>query len=125
MNQFSDIRQTSHRITLQQAIDMTTRYRKEKSAILKPEYEKNILPLAETFNRIAFEELLGQEGCEAIRTYYGMDEEYNVKVLFVGVNGKNEDMLPADLNSLEGGVTIQDVGQRCPPSCGIESPLNP
>lgn len=116
----------SHQITLKQAIELTTHYRKEKDQILKTEYaEKNTLAISETFNRTAFEELLSQPGCVSIRAYYGMDENKNVKLLFVGVNANNEDMLPAE-GSNAGGATIQDVGQRCPPVCPpVGSPLNP
>lgn len=116
---------SGHRITLQQAVDMTTRYRKEKTAILKPEYSPDILARAETFSRAAFEELLAQPGCESIRAYYGMDEKKNVKLLFVAVNAENEDILPASGKEAEAGGSIQDVGQRCPPICGKQSPLNP
>lgn len=116
---------SGHRITLQQAVEMTTRYRQEKAAILKPEYNSDILARAETFSRSAFDELLGQKGCVSIRAYYGMDEKKNVKLLFVGVNAENEDMLPSEKNGLNGEASIQDVGQRCPPICGKQSPLNP
>lgn len=104
---------------------MTTRYRQEKTQILKPEYSPDILARAETFSRAAFEELLEQPGCESIRAYYGMDKEKNIKLLFVGVNAENEDILPSDKNGQDGGGSIQNVGQRCPPICGKQSPLNP
>lgn len=117
---------SGHAITLQQAIELTTRYRKEKTSILKPEYNPDILARAETFSRAAFDELLSQEGCVSIRAYYGMDEKKNIKLLFVGVNADDEDMLPSDQSTKDGGgASIQDVGQRCPPICGKQSPLNP
>jgi len=117
----------SHQISLQQAIDLTTRYRKEKDQILKPEYAgKNLLALSETYDRSAFEELLKQEGCVKIRAYFGMDENKNIKLLFVGANDKNEDMLPSDMQATAGGgASIQDIGQRCPPLCPPPGPLNP
>ncbi len=117
----------SHQISLQQAIELTTRYRNEKEQILKPEYAgKNILATSETYNRSAFEELLNQPGCVKIRAYFGMDEDKNIKLLFVGANEKNENLLPEAAEALAGGgATIQDSGQRCPPICPPSNPLDP
>lgn len=117
----------SHQISLEQAIELTTRYRNEKEQILKPEYAgKNILALSETYDKSAFEQLTGQPGCVKIRAYFGMDENKNIKLLFVGANDKNEDMLPLNAQAIAGGgASIQDIGQRCPPICPPSSPLNP
>ncbi|MEO8583877.1 MAG: hypothetical protein ABI415_08770, partial [Flavitalea sp.] len=98
-----------------------------KNNIVKPEYAgKNLLPVCETFDRSAFEILLAESGCKSIRAYFCMDEDLNVKLLFVGANENGEDMLPA-LNPLlgGGGATIQNSGHRCPPVCPTPSPLNP
>ena len=125
MAQKSDLPNLNHNISLQQAIEMTSRYRKEKGVILRPEVDKNVLPICESFNKTAFEELSRQPGCVGIRCYFGMDEKNNIKVLFVGVNDKDEDMLPpAGPQLAGGGSSIADVGQRCPPICPPSSPLN-
>ena len=83
---------------------------------LKPEYANtDILPLSETFNKDIFGELGDQEGCVAIRSYLGMDENQKVRLIFVGVNVDDEDILEY----------IFEHGNRCPPICGPASPLNP
>lgn len=114
-------------ISLQQAIDMTTLYRKEKENILSPEYKnKNILCRSETFNRDVFDSVLAQEGCRGLRIYYGMDESLQVHAIVVGVNEKNEDMLPAAaLATEDDNPGIIENGARCPEECPEESPLNP
>ncbi len=108
-----------HNISLQEAVEMTSRYRKEKDSILKPEYAgKDVLPIAETFDKSAFEELVREKGCVSIRAYLGMDENKNIRLIFVGVNDKDEDILP------DQGGAIMEYGSRCPPQCGKKSPLN-
>lgn len=138
--------QLNHGIPLSQAIEMTARYRPFREAILKPEFQgMELLPLSETFNRAAFEKLLAQPGCAGIRAYLGMDAEKKVKLIFVGVNDANEDILPSkpiaasaaatsgitppgatadgdDDDDDDGGVV--EEGQRCPPLCPPSSPLN-
>lgn len=117
----------SHQISLQEAIEFTTTYRNEKKQILKAEYAStDILPISETFDKSAFEELIYQPGCVKIRAYFGMDENKNVRLVFVGVNDKNQDLLPLkNTESGAGGPTIQERGQRCPPICPDGSPLYP
>jgi hypothetical protein len=115
-------------ISLQQAIDLTRQYRKEKENILKPEFQgKDILPISEYFQRKDFEDLLGEEGCVGIRAYFCMDPSLKIKLFFVGVNAKNEDLLPllAQTTLPTVGFTIQNNGTRCPPTCPPPNPINP
>lgn len=110
--------ETAHRIPLEEAIDMTSRYRSGKETILAEDFRgKNILPLAETFDRAAFDALLAQEGCASLRIYYGMKEDSSVHLIIVGADGEGADILPAD-------AVIIEEGKRCPPDCGVASPLN-
>ena len=61
-------------ISLDTAVEMTTRFRSEKEAILAPAYQgRDILCNSETFNRAAIDRLLALDGCEGLRIYYGMD----------------------------------------------------
>jgi hypothetical protein len=114
----------SHFISLQQAIEMTSLYRAEKENILAPKFrDQGILPICETFDRNAFDSLLAESDCIRIRTYFCMDTNLNVKLVIVGVNSNNEDILPAG-NTLSGGEEIVEEGQRCPPYCPPPSPLN-
>ena len=101
---------------------------------MKDEYgDKPTLPVCETFDRDAFEELLAVEGCVSIRAYFGMDEELNVKLIFVAVNDKEEDILPQLQTLPEGDTTmlaaaadttpIVEEGRRCPEDCPPPSGL--
>lgn len=109
-------------ISLQQAIDMTTRFRNQTTADGKMD-----IPRAETFERAIFDQILSQPGCVKIRIYSGLDEKMGYRLIIVGVNDKDEDMLPVSLSATEtdGGNTIGEDGMTCPPYCGTTSPLNP
>lgn len=114
-----------HEISLQTAIDMTSLYRTNRESILQNNYQgREILPLSETFNRAAIENLLANEACAALRIYYGMDENEKVHAIIVGVDENNKDILPVNPLKEEDGPIIIEVGQRCPPSCPPASGLN-
>ena len=122
MSLLNDLKQINHEISLQEAIVMTTRFQKEIQSMLKPEYTGiDILPKSETFKKSIFVELVRRAECAAIRSYLGMDENNHVRLIFVGVDDNNNDILAS--GHAHGGH-IFEYGQRCPPICGI-SPLNP
>ncbi len=106
-------------ISLSTAKEMTLRYRTEKGNVLKSGYE-NILLLSETFNRDAFDKLLSQSGCVGVRVYFGMNADLTIKVIAVGVNADDRDILPltenAELISDDEGVIVEE-GRPCPPFC--------
>jgi hypothetical protein len=114
-----------HFIPLSQAVDMTTLYRENKEGILASQYQNtNILPICESFNRSIFDTILAQQNCEGIRLYFGMDQNLNVRMIIVGVNGDNEDMVP-EVNSIETeDDNIGEDGIRCPTNCPPPSVLN-
>lgn len=106
----------SHLISLEEARQKTAAFRKAGELILNPVYKGlGIIPTCETFDREAFDALLGQPDCVSIRIYYGMDEKLKVHTIAVGVNSKNEDILP----SAEAGMEeiIVENGLRCPDHC--------
>lgn len=115
-----------HSITLQAAVEMTGRFRNYREIILDPLYQgQAILPLAESFNRYDIDVVLAQPGCTALRVYYGMDADYTVHAILVGVDQNNQNLLPAG-----GGLTataeadpILEKGTRCPDICDETSPL--
>ena len=114
-------------IPLQQAVEMTTLYRKERENILEPKFKgQNILALSETFERVDFDAVLAEPGCVSLRIYYGMDESLKVHAIIVGVNDKNEDILPsaAAPTLADGDGGIVEEGTRCPDLCPPGSPLN-
>ncbi|MEP6749369.1 MAG: hypothetical protein ABJB86_16660 [Bacteroidota bacterium] len=117
----------SNFITLAQAIEMTTTYRKEKENILTAEYRgKGILPVCETFEKASFTALLGETDCQYIRVYLAMDEDLQIRVIVVGADSKNADILPVAglAKPLDGGGNIVEDGIRCPDLCPPPSPIN-
>lgn len=118
----------NHFITLEKAKEMTAKFRSERDAILIPELrEQNILSICETFDRGAFDTVLAETGCLGLRVYFGMTPELKVRVIVVGVNANNEDILPAEnlsrvqASSEEGGDDdeghIIEEGAPCPDIC--------
>jgi hypothetical protein len=117
----------NHFISLATAADMTRTFRGNREAILEPSYQGlNLLPICETFDREAFDQLLLQQDCNGIRIYYGMDESLKVHAVMVGVNAAGEDMVSSGSNAglvAEDDVIIENGG-RCPDICPGGSPLN-
>lgn len=116
----------SHLISLSTATDLTDRYRSNRNSILQTSYQSSdLLPLSETFNVQDINLLTSQEGCEAIRIYYGMTENLQVHAILVAVDEENADILPDPQESLNAEENIiLEEGQRCPSICPPESPLN-
>ncbi len=121
----------SKQIPVQQAIEMTSLYRKEKGNVLADFFKnKDILAICETFDRSNFEALLSEQNCVAIRIYYGMDNDLKIHAILVGVNDKGEDILPASQTQtliaadVTDGGDVYEEGTRCPPICPTDSPLN-
>ncbi len=115
----------SHQISLKEAIQLTSNYRENKEVILEPQFRSsNVLPFSETFEKSDFEDLLKDKDCVKIRAYFGMNDKKEVCLVFVGVNEKDQDILPKEQDE-KGGPVILERGQRCPPICpdGI-SPLS-
>ena len=60
----------SNFISLQQAADMTARYRKNMNEMLSEPYKgQNILSICETFQKSDIEKLLAKDGCKSLRIY--------------------------------------------------------
>jgi hypothetical protein len=113
-------------ISLQQAIDITTRYRQNKANVIAPAYSGNdVLAICDTFNKAAIEALLAKPGCTAIRLYYGMDAGLQVRPILVAVDKNDQDMLPPNTGDISVvGQDIVDDTIRCPPLCPPPSSLN-
>jgi hypothetical protein len=122
MSLLNELQHINHNISLHEAIEMTTRFRTEMQLMLKPEFSHiGILPICETFKNSVFDHLAMLPGCVAIRSYLGMDSNNFVRLLFVGVDDNNNDILSSTNEELG---YIFEYGQRCPPICSA-SPLNP
>ncbi|MBI3234174.1 MAG: hypothetical protein HYZ42_09065 [Bacteroidetes bacterium] len=115
---------SGHFISLSTAITMTSTYRSNKESILIPDKRGlNILLNSETFNRSAFDALLAQPGCAGIRIYFGMTMDNKIRVIAVGVNAQDSDMLPGDEQAVDEFVIVEE-GLPCPELCPAPSPLN-
>jgi hypothetical protein len=108
---------TNHEISLQTAIDMTTRYRANRPSNF---------PICETFEKEALQKLLDTAGCASLRIYYGMKADNRVDAIIVAVDSEGNDILPPLANTSPGTtdpVIIED-GYRCPDDCPPSSSLN-
>jgi len=123
-----------HSVSQDQVKKLTSHYEKKKDSILKKKFHgKAILPTCETFDRRAFDQLLSQDGCVGIRIYFGMDEESNVKLIVVGVNEKDHDMVGSNSkmkaiksdDKTEESVFAFSNALRCPPYCPPPPPPPP
>lgn len=115
----------SNFISLDQAVVMTSRYRKEMNEILAQPFQgQNILALSETFEKEDILKVLNKPECEKLRVYYGMDGNKKIHAIIVAVNANNEDILPKT-DAQE--ITEEDILEnalRCPIYCPPSSPLN-
>ena len=117
-------------ISLATAIEMTSLYRNQKENILKTDYQgQNILCTCETFDKSVVEALISQTGCQQLRIYFGMKEDFTVHSILVGVDGNGADILPPQNATLstsdDDDEMIAEDAMRCPPLCPPTSPLNP
>lgn len=120
----------TNEISLDKAIDMTTLFRDQVERIVNPDLAgQNILPRSETFDRAIFDKILSQAGCVKIRVYSGLSPDLQRHSIVVGVNEKDEDMLPASAATAasggDGGNSIGEDALVCPPICPPRSALNP
>jgi hypothetical protein len=133
-----------HSISLDSAKKMTRHFRQKRDLMLSGDYKKKgSLPICETFDRSAFDEVLAKPGCVGLRVYFAMDEDSMVRVVMVGVNEKGEDMINKTTTqtvaltasimasdttdpdpTADYGSGIIEQGTRCPDVCPPESPLN-
>jgi len=111
-------------ITLKQAIEMTTAFRKQIGGLAP----KLPIPICETFERAAIDQILAQPGCVKIRIYAALNQNLEFRSIIVGVDANDKDMLPSSTTALAGTVgdnTISEDGITCPPYCPPPSDLNP
>ncbi len=102
---------SNYEISLQQAIDMITRYKANRPVNF---------PLSEKFDVEAINKLISPEDCKYLRIYYGMKDDMEVHAILVAANADDEDLLPSDETD---NVIIED-SLRCPPVCPPPSELN-
>jgi hypothetical protein len=106
-----------HQISLQQAIEYTTRFRENPGVDM---------PYSETFSADSVRALLAQNGSHSFRIYLGRKADNRICSVLVAVNESGHDILPLTSNTREtddDGIILEDAFQ-CPPVCPPPSPLN-
>lgn len=110
----------NHEISLQDAAEMTSRYRLHRPTGF---------PLCETFAKEAVQQLLAVSGCSFLRIYYGEKEDGSVHAILVAGDAEGNDLLPQNETSTiassdaDNPLILEDA-IRCPPDCPKPSPLN-
>src|SRR4051812_4847343 len=101
----------TYTISLAEAQTMTSTFRAERNSILEKDYrDRNILPICETYDRAPFDSLLALGNCAAIRIYFGMNADSQVRAIIVAVDANDEDILPNGTND----AVIVEEGRPCP-----------
>ncbi|RPD45451.1 hypothetical protein DNI29_18905 [Hymenobacter sediminis] len=113
---------------LDQASDWTRRYREQHTDGIK----------GHCFSRATLEAILAQPGCTGVRAYYGRDAENQRRLVLVGTDEQENDILPtlalqqtasltaesSPLATTTGDDVIIGPGKACPPSCSTQNILN-
>jgi hypothetical protein len=90
---------------LETAAEWTANYRKNNPNGIKAHF----------FGMNIIKEILAQEGCVGIRSYYALDDNGVQQLIMVGVD--------KDENDLYEGI-IAEMAIKCPPFCSTKNPLN-
>ena len=120
--------EASNLIALSKAKQLKSFFKAQKGQLINPKISaQDVIPDSETFNRTAIDKLLALPGCVGIRIYTGLDEEFKLHSILVGVNDKGEDLIiPSSVtenNAEEGGEVVEEA-LRCPPICPPTSKLD-
>lgn len=113
-------------IPLSKAKQLTAFFKGQKGQLINPHlHAKDVIPYSETFDRVAIDELLGLPGCVGIRIYFGLDEEFKIRLILVGVNDKGEDLIiPSSTEDETSDGKVVEEGIRCPPHCPTTSSVD-
>lgn len=117
---------TTNLISVADAATMTARCRAQENNVLAPsKQDQGIIPTCETFNKSAFDTLLGLSGCTGVRIYSSMDSDLKIRFVICGVNSSNEDVYIPNISSDGEPVPgVIEAGLRCPDDCPPSSSLN-
>ncbi|MCA8829113.1 hypothetical protein [Hymenobacter pini] len=110
---------------LQQASDWTRNYRNQNPGGVK----------GHCISAAILNDLLSQPGCVGVRAYYGLDDNGAPKLILVGYDSNDNDILSStataargvmdeESSSLTSSSQIATALPPCPPCCSIDNPLN-
>ncbi|MGK0449093.1 MAG: hypothetical protein ACJA2M_002896, partial [Polaribacter sp.] len=71
--------------------------------------------------KIDLQEVLAEVGVASVRAYLGVDDNNVEKLMIVGVDANNKDMITV---AYDGDGDIYDFTDPCPDLCDPDSPLN-
>ena len=108
---------TPHAISLSEAIDLTTRFRANRTPNLA---------LSETFDKNSVLAMLSVPDSTQLRIYLGEKATGEICSVLVAADAAGNDLLPPISSSLDavGDVLILEDAIRCPQLCPPASPLN-
>ena len=95
-----------HEISLQEAEEMTHAYQND------PEFQG--LTVACRIDKDAYQEVINQDGCAGVRTYFAKNNSGKLTIVVVGVDDNGNDMTD--------GVLL-NKGFGCPSDCASSSSL--
>jgi hypothetical protein len=94
-------------------------------------------PKGHCIKKEQLEAILNQPGCEGIRAYYGLDDTGARKLILVGIDAADNDILtdtgitsalratsPDGATPETSSTSVVTELPPCPPCCSIENPLN-
>ncbi len=111
-------------IPLSEGAQLTAYFRSEREKIINPLYEgQNILPICESFDIAAFQELLALTDCTGVRIYGGMNEKKEICFVICGIDRNNKDIFLPPGEGIPEERVIEN-GARCPLDCPAPSMLN-
>lgn len=118
---------STHLIPVTTAAGLISSFGSVKEDMLVNSYQNSgTLPVCETFDRDAFDIILGDTNCTGVRIYLGIDDTSKVRLVIVGVNSSDEDIVIPDdhpSNTTDVDCVIEN-GTRCPTTCPPSSVLN-
>ena len=106
---------------LQQASSWTRNYRNQNPGGVK----------GHCISAAILNDILAQPGCAGVRAYYGLDDNGAPKLILVGYDANENDILSGPSVAARGAVDEESSSTQiattlppCPPCCSIDNPLN-
>lgn len=119
----TQLKARNHEITVDQAVQMVNNFGVVRESMLAREFTgRNALPISETFNLEAIDAIICQPTAVGFRVYMGMDNQQQVRLVLVGVDGDGKDIVQRTTENpgfrAEAAATVSskvyETGQRWP-----------
>ncbi len=121
----------NHYISISDAHDLIARFKANRPGIVRGDFSSaDPFTISQTFNDAAVLDLLHQEGCIGLRSYFGMydsetseDKQGKIVLVLCGVDENGNDLDLAVTSTSTGQIILEDA-QHCPPICSASSKIN-